>query len=99
MDSNPDPSTYHPADLFWRDGMYMDRYGWKYWNQHLNCWTWVDSNDEEYVYLYDVDRRLLPHQIQQRQQTTPRWTPTYISYFKFNHRQFENWAFPPERYR
>ena len=84
--------------MFWRVGMHLDAtYGWKYWNEHLRCWTWINSNEEEYVYLHDIDRRLLPHDVQIRQNNTPRWTPTFISYFRLGHRQFEDWAFPPER--
>ena len=79
--------------------MYLDaKWGWRYWNTHLNCWAYIDHSDEEYVCLSDVNSQFLPYQIQQRKQSMPRWEPTFISYFKYNYRQFEKWAFPPERY-
>ena len=85
--------------MFWRTNLCRDDYGWKYWNDHLQCWTWITADEEEFVYLYDVRRDLLPEHIQRLQQRTPRWTPTTISWFRYNHRQFEPWAYPPERHR
>ena len=68
-------------------------WGWAYWNTRLQCWTYIGADEEEYIYLHDVDDWRLPPDVRRSQGTTPRWDRFIISRFMYGHRQFQSWAY------